>query len=131
MVVDFDFSQVGDFFNRITIGERGYAYVADRNGEILFHPKQGQFTEKDQANVQSVLFRGDGTYVTENEEYSIGYRTISHTGWMVVGVSYLYDIFMPALSRMSMADNFYQSCGSLYHSLRKNLPPFAVFFTSL
>lgn len=100
MVVDFDFSQVGDFFNRITIGERGYAYIADRNGEILFHPKQGQFTEKDQANVQSVLFRGDGTYVTENEEHSIGYRTISHTGWMVVGVSYLDDIFMPALSRI-------------------------------
>lgn len=60
MVADFDFSQVGDFFNRITIGERGYAYIADRNGEILFHPKQGQFTEKDQANVQSVLFRGMG-----------------------------------------------------------------------
>lgn len=100
LVIDFDFTPVGDFFSRITIGERGYAYIANREGDILFHPRQGQFTEEDQLNIQSVLFQGDGTYVTENEIYSVGYRTISHTGWMVVGVSYLEDSFLPALSRV-------------------------------
>lgn len=100
LVIDFDFSQVGDFFKRVKIGERGYAYILDRNGEILYHPKYGQITEEETAVIQTVLHEGDGTYVTEDESYSVGYRTISNTGWKVVGVSYLEDTIIPTLNEI-------------------------------
>lgn len=98
LVVDFDFSQVGDFFDRITIGQQGYAYITNREGEVLFHPKRAQFTEEISRALEPVLFNGDGTYLTHNEEYAVGYRTVSHTGWKVVGVSYLEDTMIPALN---------------------------------
>lgn len=100
IVVDYDFSQVGDYFNRIEIGDRGYAYIANREGEILYHPKQAQFSKLESNAINSVLNHGDGTYLTKDEEYSIGHRTISHTGWKVVGISYLEDTVIPAMSEM-------------------------------
>ena len=100
LVVDFDFSQVGDYFNRIEIGERGYAYIANREGEILYHPKRAQFSESESSAIDSVLRFGDGTYVTENEKYSIGHRTVSHTGWKVVGIAYLDDTVIPAMEEI-------------------------------
>lgn len=100
IVVDYDFSQVGDYFNRIEIGDRGYAYIANREGEILYHPKQAQFSKLESNAINSVLNHGDGTYLTQDEEYSIGHRTISHTGWKVVGISYLEDTVIPAMSEM-------------------------------
>lgn len=100
LVVDFDFSQVGDYFNRIEIGERGYAYIANREGEILYHPKRAQFSDSESNAINSVLRFGDGTYVTENEEYSIGHRTVSHTGWKVVGIAYLDDTVIPAMEEI-------------------------------
>lgn len=100
IVVDYDFSQVGDYFNRIAIGDRGYAYIANREGKVLYHPKQAQFTEEESNAINSVLYHGDGTYLTENEEYSIGHRTVSHTGWKVVGISYLDDAVIPAMNEI-------------------------------
>lgn len=100
IVVDYDFSQVGDYFNRISIGQRGYAYIANREGEVLYHPKQAQFTKAESGAIDSVLYHGDGTYITDNEQYSVGYRTVSHTGWKVVGISYLDDTIIPAINEI-------------------------------
>ena len=100
IVVDYDFSQVGDYFNQISIGQRGYAYIANREGEVLYHPKQAQFTKAESGAIDSVLYHGDGTYITDNEQYSVGYRTVSHTGWKVVGISYLDDTIIPAINEI-------------------------------
>lgn len=100
IVVDYDFSQVGDYFNRISIGQRGYAYIANREGEVLYHSKQAQFTKAESGAIDSVLYHGDGTYITDNEQYSVGYRTVSHTGWKVVGISYLDDTIIPAINEI-------------------------------
>ena len=100
IVVDYDFSQVGDYFNRISIGQRGYAYIANRESEVLYHPKQAQFTKAESGAIDSVLYHGDGTYITDNEQYSVGYRTVSHTGWKVVGISYLDDTIIPAINEI-------------------------------
>lgn len=100
IVVDYDFSQVGDYFNRISIGQRGYAYIANREGEVLYHPKQAQFTKAESGAIDSVLYHGDGTYITDNEQYSVGYRKVSHTGWKVVGISYLDDTIIPAINEI-------------------------------
>lgn len=100
IVVDYDFSQVGDYFNRISIGQRGYAYIANREGEVLYHPKQAQFTKAESGAIDSVLYHGDGTYITDNEQYSVGYRSVSHTGWKVVGISYLDDTIIPAINEI-------------------------------
>src|SRR5699024_546037 len=98
--VHYDFSQIGYYFNRIANGERGYAYIASREGEVLYHPKQAQFTKAESDAIDSVLYHGDGTYITENEEYSVGHRTVSHTGWKVVGLSYLDDVVLPAMDEI-------------------------------
>lgn len=100
LVVDFDFGRVGDYINRVTIGEKGYAYIAGRDGEVLYHPRQGEFTPEEKTLFETVFSKGDGTYVTGDQQYTVGYRTISNTGWKVVGVSYLEDTIIPALTQI-------------------------------
>src|SRR5699024_11028817 len=43
---------------------------------------------------------GRETYMTGNEQYSVGYRTVSHTGWHVVGIPYFDDTIIPAINQI-------------------------------
>src|SRR5699024_8533042 len=67
---------------------------------VIYHQKQAQFTKEESGAIDSVLYHGDGTYITDNEQYSVGYRTVSHTGWKVVGISYLDDTIIPAINEI-------------------------------
>lgn len=100
MVVDFDFKRVSDYFNRVVIDKKGYVYVADREGKVIYHPFPGRFSQEEEQSVRSVLNRGDGIYVTPNEQYTVGYRTISYVGWRVIGISYLEDTLHPAMNQI-------------------------------
>lgn len=102
LAVDFSFKEVRDYFSRVVIDEKGYVYVADSKGKMIYHPAPTKHTEVEAASVAELLPRGDGTYVTENEQYTVGYRTISYLGWRVIGVSYLEDTLDPAMEKVML-----------------------------
>lgn len=100
LVVDFDFKRVSDYFNRVVIDKKGYVYVTDRDGKVIYHPFPGRFSQEEEQSVRNILDRGDGIYVTPNEQYTVGYRTISYVGWRVIGISYLEDTLHPAMKQI-------------------------------
>ncbi len=40
VVIDIRFSKISDYVDNVGIGQHGYCFIADSNGEIIYHPQQ-------------------------------------------------------------------------------------------
>ncbi len=90
LLVDMDYSSISRMMDQInTLGNGQYFYLCDSNGEIIYHPRQGQLFEgmtkessvdaaKAKENIYDETFQGQHRKVIVN--------TISYTGWKLVGV---------------------------------------------
>lgn len=93
--VDLNYSAINDLCEKISLGSKGYIFVVDENGGIVYHPQQhllysGLRTER----VKEVLENDGSTFTTEEGEDSKLY-TISKsekTRWTVVGVAYMEEL---------------------------------------
>lgn len=94
-VVDMNFSVIEKLCQRVNLGKRGYIYIVDNKGNIIYHPQQeivyaGLKTE----NIEGVLKRSDGGY-TENyagEQRFVTIKTVNYADWKIVGISYMDEI---------------------------------------
>ena len=89
---DLNYSSISELCSNISLGDKGYIYVLDGSGNLIYHPQQqllysGLKSEK----IQEVLGIQKGSFVTEDGKlYSVS--TSKETGWTVVGVSYTEDL---------------------------------------
>ena len=89
---DLNYSSISELCSGISFGSKGYIFILDGNGNLIYHPQQqllysGLKTEK----IQEVLESGESNFVTEDGKlYSISKSR--ETGWTVVGVSYIDDL---------------------------------------
>ena len=89
---DLNYSSISELCSGISLGEKGYIYVLDSSGNLIYHPQQqllysGLKLEK----IQEVLECKESSFVTDDGKlYSISKS--KETGWMVVGVSYTEDL---------------------------------------
>ncbi|MDR1287476.1 MAG: sensor histidine kinase [Treponema sp.] len=91
LLADLNYRIIERICASIELGRRGYIFIVDRNGDIVYHPQQqllysGLKTE----NIRRVIegkedyFSGDN----ENREKFYSVQTMPLTGWKVVGVNY-------------------------------------------
>lgn len=40
VVIDIRFSKISDYVDNVGIGQHGYCFITDNNGEIIYHPQQ-------------------------------------------------------------------------------------------
>lgn len=87
--VDLNYSSIKSLCEDINLGNRGYLFIVDRNGRIVYHPKQQLlYSGLKSEEIETVLSTGTGSFLTggENKQlYSI--CKSGKTGWSVVGVS--------------------------------------------
>lgn len=99
ILIDLNFSVIDDICNQITLGSRGYVFILDQKGSIVYHPQQqlvysGLKTE----NIDRILHMKSGTF-TEKETGEPRRVTVCisrATGWRIVGVGYTRDLLVPA-----------------------------------
>ncbi|MDR0688825.1 MAG: sensor histidine kinase, partial [Spirochaetaceae bacterium] len=91
LLVDLNFRIIDRICSSIQLGERGYLFVVDRRGDIVYHPQQqllygGLKTE----NIRRIIDETTGYFPGDDEDrdkfYSV--ETMRSTGWKVVGVNY-------------------------------------------
>ncbi len=95
LFVDLNYAAISDLCERISLGDRGYIFVLDQQGELLYHPRQqliysGIKTE----HVQEVM-DWTGDYFQVKDEDGKKLYTISRsdeTGWTTVGVTYMDEL---------------------------------------
>lgn len=89
LVVDMNFSGIEHLFTKVNSGEMGYMYLMDREGEIIYHPRQNLiYSDLADENNQVAIGYEDGTHEETflGEERIVIVKTVGYTGWKIVSV---------------------------------------------
>lgn len=93
LFVDLNFSSISRLCEKTNLGTKGYVFIMDDAGNLIYHPRQrliysGLWAEEFTPDMMSggdVVFSGDGQKL-----YTISKSEI--TGWTMVGVTYLDEM---------------------------------------
>ncbi|ACT03942.1 cache domain-containing sensor histidine kinase [Paenibacillus sp. JDR-2] len=94
LLVDLNFSVINDTLNNIDLSKRGYIFIVDEDGNIVYHPQQQLiYSNLKSEKIDEVLAKGSGSFMTDEGKTSRIY-TIQDTGfgWKIVGVSYVNEL---------------------------------------
>ncbi|SDM25236.1 sensor histidine kinase [Paenibacillus jilunlii] len=95
LLIDFNFRTIDELSRQVKLGKRGYAYILDPLGNIVYHPQQQLiYAGLKYENVEPVLEYKFRSYLDEStgEKRFITVRTLDLTGWKIVGVAYYDEI---------------------------------------
>ncbi|MCR4806619.1 MAG: sensor histidine kinase [Lachnospiraceae bacterium] len=90
LLVDMDFSAIEQMFAKVNESGGGYVYLMDRDGEIIYHPRQRAiYSNLIKENNLTALRYEDGGHIEtfEGQERSVIVKTIGYTGWKIVSVT--------------------------------------------
>lgn len=89
LLVDMNFSGIERLFTKVNSSEIGYMYLVDREGEIVYHPRQNLiYSNISEENNKIVVNYDDGTHMEtfQGEDRVVIVKTVGYTGWKIVSV---------------------------------------------
>lgn len=93
--IDLNYDIISDLCENNSMGDRGYIYILDQDGSIIYHPQQQLlYSGLKEERIEEVLNTKSRYFVTNEGDDSRLY-TISkseNTGWTVVGVAYTAEL---------------------------------------
>jgi two-component system sensor histidine kinase YesM len=95
LLVDLNYSVISDICNKIKLGNKGYVFIVDGQGNIVYHPDQQMIANNQKTELISEVMRTPGSsFVTAEGRNSRMYtiKTSQSTGWKIVGVTYVDDL---------------------------------------
>jgi two-component system sensor histidine kinase YesM len=96
LLVDLDYSIIEGLCNNIQLGKSGYVFIINPMGEIVYHPRQqliySGLKEELIGKIKNIP-NGQLTGQINGREVLYTTKTSEYTGWMVVGVSYMDELF--------------------------------------
>lgn len=94
-MVDMNFSSIEQLCSQVSLGKRGYIYIIDSSGNIIYHPQQQIiYAGLKKENISEALARQPGSYFDDfqGERRIMTIKTISYTDWKMIGVSYVDEL---------------------------------------
>lgn len=94
--LDISCSNIADYINGVGIGQRGYCFLMDTDGNIVYHPQQ-QLLYSDLKTENTSMISGlqDGSHVEGNTIYTV--QTLQNGRWKVIGVTYVQEVITDSL----------------------------------
>lgn len=94
-VIDLNFRVIEEMIERVELGRRGYIFVLDEDGELVFHPQQQLiYGNLRSERIEEVMQVGQGSFkITVNDDpmlYTVDRS--ERTGWRIVGVNYVDEL---------------------------------------
>ncbi len=89
LLINLKYSGLEQIMSKATLGNRGYIYLTDREGNIIYHPqKQLIFSglAKESNLEAAALSDGNHKETFEGEARVLTVKTVGYTGWKLVGV---------------------------------------------
>jgi len=96
LLVDLNYSSITNLCQNISIGNKGYIFLIDANGEVIYHPKQQLiYTGLKREKISEILSCKEDHFIAEvdNEKKLYTMSTSETTGWTVVGVANINELF--------------------------------------
>lgn len=90
--VDLNYNSIRDLCERISLGDKGYIYILDEDGGIVYHPQQQLIYSgmKDELISEVMNTEVPSFRTKDGRLYTISRSEA--TGWIVVGVSYVSEL---------------------------------------
>ncbi len=91
LAMDINFRTIDELSQRVELGKKGYVYIIDSVGNIVYHPQQQLiYAGLKYENLEPVLNYAYGSYLDESdgEQRLITIQTVKPAGWKIVGVAY-------------------------------------------
>jgi two-component system sensor histidine kinase YesM len=90
--IDMNFKSMEESCSKITIGSRGYVFILDENNNIIYHPQQQMiYSNIKSEDLEFISGKADGEYTYTDGNSIIVIRSLKHTNWKLIGISYLED----------------------------------------
>ena len=90
------------YVDTVGIGTHGYCYIADKEGNIVYHPQQqliyAGLKEEQSENIRNYE---DGTHTEDGIIYTI--RSLDNCDWRIIGVSYVDELIESKVAGMIRA----------------------------
>lgn len=96
LLVDMNYSAIEQVFDKANEQNSGHVYLMDRNGEIIYHPRQKAiYSGMVKENNRMASTYEDGTHIENfmGEERAVVVKTIGYTGWKIVNVTPTSELF--------------------------------------
>ncbi len=91
VVIDILFSKIEDYVDKVGIGQHGYCFIMDAEGNLVYHPHQQLiYMGLKSEDLGKLLQMEDGTMWDNQIIYSI--KTLSENDWRIVGISYVDEL---------------------------------------
>ena len=95
LLVDMNFSGIEQICKNTSLGDSGYVYLINEEGEIIYHPRQQLIYSnliKENNKVTSNYEDGSHMETFEGEKRLVTIKTVGYTGWKIVGITPMADI---------------------------------------
>lgn len=105
VAIDFKFSSIAKYINKVSIGQRGYCYIVNSKGEIIYHPQQQMlFSGLKEENAKEVSALSDGIHRKKDNIYNI--LSLDSCSWKIVGVSFNDEITQAVKNQVVIGSAF-------------------------
>ena len=102
IALDIRFSNIANYIDDVGIGQRGYCFLTDLNGDIVYHPQQQLINAGLRSERTGNL--DDGTHIGSEAIYTV--HTMERAGWKIIGVCYVDEMItqqvVSAVQRLSV-----------------------------
>ena len=89
--LDLSFSGLSSYISNVSIGQRGYCFLMDAEGNIVYHPQQQLlYAGLKSEDTAALAALEDGAWADDTVIYSL--NSVGDSGWRVVGVSYVDEL---------------------------------------
>ena len=89
--LDLSFSSLSSYIHKVGIGTRGYCFLLDAGGNIIYHPQQQLiYSGLKSEDTAALAALDDGVY--DNGTVITCVNSVEDSGWRVVGVSYVDEL---------------------------------------
>ena len=99
VAIDFKFSSIAKYIVKVSIGQRGYCYIVNSKGQIIYHPQQQMlFSGLKEENTFEISELSDGIHRKKDNIYNIS--SLDSCNWKIVGVSFNDEITQAVKSQV-------------------------------
>lgn len=88
IALDIQFSQIANYIDEVGIGQHGYCYIADKKGNIIYHPQQQLIYAG--LKEEKYNYLEDGSHIEKDAIYSV--QSLDNCEWKIISVCYIDEM---------------------------------------